>query len=338
MRFIPAWAGNADVSGSAGRFDSVHPRVGGERPERTVSPVAWIGSSPRGRGTHSKAKSLTTRYRFIPAWAGNASRPRPRAADPAVHPRVGGERARALVQRLPVVGSSPRGRGTHNRPLREVALRRFIPAWAGNARATISTGGACPVHPRVGGERRSTRALNRSKPGSSPRGRGTHAPRPRRRHRRRFIPAWAGNAGRPSMRLLAVPVHPRVGGERPQETEGSGVGDGSSPRGRGTPDTPTPPSGSSPRGRGTLATRSPSTPNPRFIPAWAGNAAQRRAPRPRRSVHPRVGGERSRSQSQTNYFAGSSPRGRGTRLAMPAADVPTRFIPAWAGNAGSSWT
>ena len=75
--------------------------------------------------------------------------------------------------------------------------------------------------------------------------------------------------------------------------------------------------GSSPRGRGTCTDRrSPCT------AAAAG--------------HPRVGGEHAiRSSSPTGQVPiGSSPRGRGTCswLGALAACVPTRVIPAWAGN------
>ncbi len=53
---------------------------------------------------------------------------------------------------------------------------------------------------------------------------------------------------------------------------------------------------------------------------------------PRRTVHPRVGGEHIKPHDGNIKMFGSSPRGRGTRFpgAGPYADV--RFIPAWAGN------
>ena len=73
--------------------------------------------------------------------------------------------------------------------------------------------------------------------------------------RRRFIPAWAGNANPLPVRTGKAPVHPRVGGERQSEKKSFHLG-----------------SGSSPRGRGTLVEQLRANCVGRFIPAWAGNA------------------------------------------------------------------
>ena len=153
--------------------------------------------------------------RFIPACAGNAL-------------VAGGQNARGA-------GSSPRVRGT---------LRR--------------RGGVLmsePVHPRVCGERAGRRARERTHDGSSPRVRGTHPPSNYRKHRRRFIPACAGNASRTNGHQHKASVHPRVCGERTIAAAAGG-----------------------------LAVR--------FIPACAGNARSQSGARSRRTVHPRVCGER----------------------------------------------
>src|SRR2546426_1168652 len=74
----------------------------------------------------------------------------------------------------------------------------------------------------------------------------------------------------------------------------------------------------------------------RFIPACAGNArslASRRSPG---SVHPRVRGEREGVDRKTQTDLGSSPRARGTPLVHGAVGGGDRFIPACAGNAGTS--
>ena len=72
IRFIPAWAGNARFLCARRYTGAVHPRVGGERSQAHRFSPTKIGSSPRGRGTHSPAVWRDCRNRFIPAWAGNA--------------------------------------------------------------------------------------------------------------------------------------------------------------------------------------------------------------------------------------------------------------------------
>ncbi len=134
-RFIPAWAGNARWPRTRRRPMPVHPRVGGERSLDGGKQGADDGSSPRGRGTHSVGGAAQSVGRFIPAWAGNARQSSPRPSAEAVHPRVGGERARTATPCDGGRGSSPRGRGTRWREDEQQSVKRFIPAWAGNAMA-----------------------------------------------------------------------------------------------------------------------------------------------------------------------------------------------------------
>ena len=174
--------------------------------------------------------------------------------------------------------------------------------------------------------------------GSSPRGRGTPIGPIPRKHIYRVIPAWAGNTGRCRWTVRPVPGHPRVGGEHPRRRARRRRGNGSSPRGRGTP----------------VGARRPVL-RRRVIPAWAGNTRSRRPParsapgHPRvggehicawrlragasgPSGHPRVGGEHLSPLRPVVLTAGSSPRGRGTQIGPAARSSATRVIPAWAGN------
>jgi len=127
----------------------------------------------------------------------------------------------------------------------------------------------------VGGEHlRKVRVIERDG-GSSPRGRGTPAPRPAPH--------------------CPPPVHPRVGGEHfSQMTVSSKM------------------FGSSPRGRGTHVAIWRAAKLKRFIPAWAGNTQFGPGPPPVPAVHPRVGGEHSNIATMRAVTSGSSPRGRGT--------------------------
>ena len=131
----------------------------------------------------------------------------------------------------------------------------------------------------------------------------------------RFIPAWAGNTPFISPCMVSATVHPRVGGEHIRDWKLLMIFSGSSPRGRGT--------------HHRLSDHARAL---RFIPAWAGNTS---APTNRVSssaVHPRVGGEHPGGYHGMGKRAGSSPRGRGTRVSPPNPARLARFIPAWAGN------
>ena len=315
-RFIPARAGNASGIENWSSLAPVHPRAGGERVEARSVIGAYSGSSPRGRGTRQWVERQIPRHRFIPARAGNACRSSASASARSVHPRAGGERLDFGYAGLMLFGSSPRGRGTLHAGYGDSHVSRFIPARAGNAHAPISGSSCCPVHPRAGGERLSSRARIARKSGSSPRGRGTPKVCFPDGSERRFIPARAGNASRHTNWSASSTVHPRAGGERVRCSVCSTVHTGSSPRGRGTR---------------TEAHLGPM--DIRFIPARAGNAIPLDIWGSRRAVHPRAGGERHVVSLAHGHFHGSSPRGRGTLRLVRRVALLVRFIPARAGNA-----
>ena len=134
--------------------------------------------------------------------------------------------------------------------------------------------------------------------GSSPRVRGTRRP---------------GAQAPP-----AAPVHPRVCGELCSAAKRCASTTGSSPRVRGT------------RRRLLPVLRAG-----RFIPACAGNSGTSGAARGSPPVHPRVCGELSYWCALRTPPIGSSPRVRGTRVAIVDCDGEVRFIPACAGNSSS---
>ncbi len=79
--------------------------------------------------------------------------------------------------------------------------------------------------------------------------------------------------------------------------------------------------GLSPLARGTHISEQKTKPQPRFIPAGAGNTYKTRTHPPRGAVYPR--------------WRGLSPLARGTRRDYSKEDAGDRFIPAGAGNTGS---
>ncbi len=212
--FIPARAGNALIYTSPDPTNTVHPRACGERLIVVGGNVAFVGSSPRVRGTRRQQNQPNCHHRFIPARAGNAYVRAAQRSSATVHPRACGERSDATCTRFNTSGSSPRVRGTHTTALRPKHPLRFIPARAGNAGGSWRRSSPTTVHPRACGERSLSPRKRRIRRGSSPRVRGTPLARGYLDTPNRFIPARAGNATRSWLFGHPESVHPRACGER----------------------------------------------------------------------------------------------------------------------------
>ena len=154
--------------------------------------------------------------------------------------------------------------------------------------------------------------------GSSPRARGTRGRGSARFLPARFIPAGAGNTPPSTGADPATTVHPRGRGEHVMVARPALAMSGSSPRARGTQQTP-------------LANRYPD----RFIPAGAGNTCVIAVLPPQPPVHPRGRGEHSGLCLTASWASGSSPRARGTPVRKTHISHMSRFIPAGAGNTGA---
>ena len=255
-RFIPARAGNTSPKRPRRRSRAVHPRSRGEHVSISASFRSAAGSSPLARGTPERRANPGRGIRFIPARAGNTVASMSTASWRSVHPRSRGEhgsRHRCVTHKI---GSSPLARGTrlilHIRPQQT----RFIPARAGNTDPEQREAATRPVHPRSRGEHSWARSSAVRVVGSSPLARGTRRRAGVHPRSRRFIPARAGNTGRPRPGSPPPPVHPRSRGEH--------VLMGRQRRGH---------LGSSPLARGTRAREPVEARHLRFIPARAGNTA-----------------------------------------------------------------
>ena len=192
---------------------------------------------------------------------------------------------------------------------------RFIPAPAGNTAGAALALTVEAVHPRACGEHATPCCSPSPQRGSSPRLRGTRAPRPHSERSRRFIPAPAGNTSAETSTEPRYPVHPRACGEHKQCRHDGGQANGSSPRLRGT--------------RGALLFAASWT---RFIPAPAGNTRGASGLRCPWAVHPRACGEHHWPTWARPPLFGSSPRLRGTPGPRAAEVRKQRFIPAPAGT------
>ena len=234
FRFIPAYAGNARRPADAIADHPVHPRMRGERFVAVTGCVAILGSSPHARGTLDGMGQAGFLIRFIPACAGNALDTGLWLTSWTVHPRMRGERIYTSTMIIPIDGSSPHARGTPATPHRSAPGPRFIPACAGNAGNVLVRIRDIAVHPRMRGERRRATFRRWRMIGSSPHARGTLTGKTLRLLCCRFIPACAGNARRRTPARPAVPVHPRMRGERSHSARPTAAAVGSSPHARGT--------------------------------------------------------------------------------------------------------
>ena len=174
-RFIPACAGNTTGVSSNVELAAVHPRMRGEHWQATSCGKRCSGSSPHARGTPIANIGLTNTIRFIPACAGNTSRPANGRLQAPVHPRMRGEHGRGGAGTISPAGSSPHARGTPFSLNMTGFCRRFIPACAGNTGMALLTAAAQAVHPRMRGEHPNGRWYLPLTFGSSPHARGTRA-------------------------------------------------------------------------------------------------------------------------------------------------------------------
>ena len=179
LRIIPACAGNTATFGGSYRKPTDHPRVCGEHGQKVGHFRQQVGSSPRVRGTHVILSKGFEQIRIIPACAGNTHSRASCQAKHADHPRVCGEHGYGHDSSLDKAGSSPRVRGTRMGSLPRLAQPRIIPACAGNTPSSAAIAVLITDHPRVCGEHIYTFENRDRGFGSSPRVRGTPAPKMR---------------------------------------------------------------------------------------------------------------------------------------------------------------
>ena len=213
------------------------------------------------------------------------------------------------------MGSSPRMRGTPEKDMEPYQTGGIIPAYAGNTfrRRRVRVQGG--DHPRVCGEHKRLPRTHTTRPGSSPRMRGTLQRSLDMWYFIGIIPAYAGNTQSNTMRGASVWDHPRVCGEHGDNNEESIEDLGSSPRMRGTP------------------YRQPVLAHGAgIIPAYAGNTVRACSLRLVMWDHPRVCGEHPRDTAPRVQTRGSSPRMRGTLRPQGRDAACPGIIPAYAGN------
>ena len=251
---IPAYAGNTFRRRRVRVQGGDHPRVCGEHRLFSIRFLSYRGSSPRMRGTLYEVAADFLGSGIIPAYAGNTNRRGESDADARDHPRVCGEHDTPGARGRARTGSSPRMRGTHDGSAVFVPRHGIIPAYAGNTCAIKGGTSYDWDHPRVCGEHKRLPRTHTTRPGSSPRMRGTHGVPAQICVVFGIIPAYAGNTLPTFQSASYTGDHPRVCGEHWLRGYLKKYEGGSSPRMRGTP------------------SRSPlGAVNAGIIPAYAGN-------------------------------------------------------------------
>ena len=178
-----------------------------------------LGSSPLARGTRGCGFLSSTPRRLIPARAGNTNLGNLLGLPVAAHPRSRGEHLCPNFTPRFRPGSSPLARGTPVNSPAFYAVKRLIPARAGNTHRYPAPSDSCPAHPRSRGEHGILRLRRLLVCGSSPLARGTLFAPFGGDTRGRLIPARAGNTVNDTCVSTLPTAHPRSRGEHKRAVE-----------------------------------------------------------------------------------------------------------------------
>ncbi len=249
--------------------------MGGEKLIANVFYRFPIGSPPHGRGKDGGCSLCYNADRITPAWAGKRRCAPVRSPAVRDHPRMGGEKCGMMQQPTLWLGSPPhgRGKGWPAAPSRKPA--GITPAWAGKSGWALRIISIAWDHPRMGGEKRTSRPETARRRGSPPHGRGKGTSTRWRETAGRITPAWAGKSFVIVSFSLFYWDHPRMGGEKQLLL----------------PFAPCK-SGSPPHGRGKGISYETQQEFERITPAWAGKSLSTPPQLVIRRDHPRMGGEK----------------------------------------------
>ena len=194
---IPACAGEPGLLLPILNLLAVYPRVcGGTFNLRTLT-VRRQGLSPRVRGNRGAVRRAAPCHGSIPACAGEPLARTPLCTRPEVYPRVCGGTVPIDGILVWDDGLSPRVRGNQHLHAPAPALRRSIPACAGEPGLSRESRTSCGVYPRVCGGTRGSGTRGWRGRGLSPRVRGNLIDEARKKGSRGSIPACAGEPASP---------------------------------------------------------------------------------------------------------------------------------------------
>ena len=257
------------------------------------------------RGSRSFSVVTEVGAGSIPACAGQPRGIRGSCRAAAVYPRVCGAAKNIPTPTYPLLGLSPRVRGSPQLAVRQHHAARSIPACAGQPRIGLRLRPCREVYPRVCGAASHPHTLTPGGHGLSPRVRGSQRTKAPLVRRDRSIPACAGQPHNDRNRSRWRPVYPRVCGA-------------AGPLGGWI----NPAQGLSPRVRGSLGGNEPTRNRVGSIPACAGQPIMTVSHRTQRTVYPRVCGAAWTSWRSRPPATGLSPRL--SRLDYACAGQPQR--------------
>ena len=211
-RSIPARAGEPRASDRRCRRHRVYPRAGGGAWVWTAADSAFLGLSPRGRGSLDRDESYCVGPGSIPARAGEPAAAAAGSGIGQVYPRAGGGAQGRCCTSSDLLGLSPRGRGSRGGTAGARRRQGSIPARAGEPPVLICACIPTRVYPRAGGGALMVAADASSGWGLSPRGRGSPRQVPGLRPRHGSIPARAGEPATTRRKARNRGVYPRAGG------------------------------------------------------------------------------------------------------------------------------
>ena len=133
IRITPAYAGKSLHSRATRPAGQDHPRVCGEKHNRTYQQGLERGSPPRMRGKDLKAYWAISIRRITPAYAGKRLLTVPLTGDSRDHPRVCGEKFSISFLSMGVMGSPPRMRGKVLNRTGCLCRSGITPAYAGKS-------------------------------------------------------------------------------------------------------------------------------------------------------------------------------------------------------------
>ena len=148
---IPAYAGDPAYGTLSHCHIAVYPRLRGGSRLGYMFGTAQRGLSPPTRGIRRLSDFVSNLPRSIPAYAGD---PRPVSLDYRnlrVYPRLRGGSSRFIDARSTAPGLSPPTRGIQRLRQSPKRVRRSIPAYAGDPRASLGWQRLCAVYPRLRG-------------------------------------------------------------------------------------------------------------------------------------------------------------------------------------------
>ena len=129
----------------------VYPRTGGGNAISALILGIMLGLSPHGRGKRHQIHLSLLSFGSIPARAGETKVGNHYGITVGVYPRTGGGNALDVQNWKVFQGLSPHGRGKPMPADFMSALRRSIPARAGETSSSVCSKSFCKVYPRTGG-------------------------------------------------------------------------------------------------------------------------------------------------------------------------------------------